>query len=989
MTSASNTNNLAVFLHLPEGDRLYVCIVDEKRRAFDFTDNTFKSGSKLAHVRDACLPATGRHEPRADHEYSYRVEIDLSRLIQGTNPETIPAEGAKVTVHWLRQVGDEPDVSADTQLTNTVSLQNVGGRFQPANKWDADRLDENREFTQREKFAAEYRDFVLREIDTQDARRERLATAVRSGNVAGVLRVLAEDICNWAGNLKQHLLHQISHLAKDPSFVQTRMVPKDAPFQVYETWAVRDWIGCHEAYDLIEFHKSADFARSFSARLDRLHEARVEFCRNVVDYTVQTRGEDVEGVFVLDEARKELKHQAIWLAEYIDVIALQFEAANEAKTAPTVQAGSEIRDEALRPHEPSTGNTSKATDTVLLEKFAAALGAYTGVLNQIVIEANHPEIESVEDAIKWTTSRQTDLKVARERVERLAGKELVAEVVAPEGASSEQWMVQLLAMVAEGHNAISYVFTSGPPQATSDDPRAKMAASVVSRQLETASNLVRDMESRRRVILATAQARRTTRSQDESRMREESPMKTVSTTSAEARLPFSMRTAYGNLSSALTEAIELYRRTLRFPNSAPVIDAVERFVHELQLVPNHLAELERRVHLVETACAAGSEYSTARTAALASYSATPQQLCRGKLALDRLRGESTANPQFVSEVIEARKSIEAVLEEPSLGLSAAATDAFAAWRNVCRKIQQGAERLEVDGCWHLYHVYRAADPAPPERSQVAHAILQTNMGGANLDMILAAAESLVAWAAEEQLSSGAMPDNTNAKSGPVVNETSETPPESKQFSGGEIVFYEDRVQICGANICSGPRSGSKRIVLELLSRRKNGKSFNAYSGEELETEAKKNGAKGSPAGWIRDLRDDIVESLRNQSNIISGHKDVILSGEVGYRFAECLTVRYDSPPGITDITDTAEPADVRDDDVRDVFDVRDDEATRRRAWIIQQLQGGVQLKAPMVKAQFKRSAKTAQRDLDALRDEGKIEFVGDPRTGYYHLVAGK
>lgn len=116
---------------------------------------------------------------------------------------------------------------------------------------------------------------------------------------------------------------------------------------------------------------------------------------------------------------------------------------------------------------------------------------------------------------------------------------------------------------------------------------------------------------------------------------------------------------------------------------------------------------------------------------------------------------------------------------------------------------------------------------------------------------------------------------------------------------------------------------------------------------------------------------------------------MILSGGPGYRFAECLTVRYDSPPGITDITDTAEPADVRDDDVRDVFDVRDDEAARRREWIMEQLKAGVQLKAPMVASNFKRSKKTAQRDLDALRDDGEIEFIGDPRTGYYRLVAGK
>lgn len=104
----------------------------------------------------------------------------------------------------------------------------------------------------------------------------------------------------------------------------------------------------------------------------------------------------------------------------------------------------------------------------------------------------------------------------------------------------------------------------------------------------------------------------------------------------------------------------------------------------------------------------------------------------------------------------------------------------------------------------------------------------------------------------------------------------------------------------------------------------------------------------------------------------------------GNRFAECLTVRCDSLVVITDITDMAEP-----EDVRDVFDVHNDEAARRREWIIEQLKAGVQLKAPLVASHFKRSKKTAQRDLDALRDEGKFEFVGDPRTGYYHHVAGK
>ena len=39
----------------------------------------------------------------------------------------------------------------------------------------------------------------------------------------------------------------------------------------------------------------------------------------------------------------------------------------------------------------------------------------------------------------------------------------------------------------------------------------------------------------------------------------------------------------------------------------------------------------------------------------------------------------------------------------------------------------------------------------------------------------------------------------------------------------------------------------------------------------------------------------------------------------------------------------------------------------------------------MVVKQFKCVVKTAQRDLTALKDEGIIEFVGAPRTGYYRL----
>lgn len=202
------------------------------------------------------------------------------------------------------------------------------------------------------------------------------------------------------------------------------------------------------------------------------------------------------------------------------------------------------------------------------------------------------------------------------------------------------------------------------------------------------------------------------------------------------------------------------------------------------------------------------------------------------------------------------------------------------------------------------------------------------------------------------------------------------------FKGGEIVFYLDRVEVCGVDICSGPRCGSKRVVLELLSRRREDGLFTSYSGEDLEAEAKRKGAKGRAAGWIRDLRRDITESLRNKASIISLHKDVILSGDGGYRLAECLTVRFIDPAAITDIAVMGDADNVRNDNVRNVHD---DEAGGRRAWILQQLQQGHQLRAPAAAKQFKCHVKTAQRDLTALKNEKRIEFVGSPRTGYYRI----
>lgn len=210
--------------------------------------------------------------------------------------------------------------------------------------------------------------------------------------------------------------------------------------------------------------------------------------------------------------------------------------------------------------------------------------------------------------------------------------------------------------------------------------------------------------------------------------------------------------------------------------------------------------------------------------------------------------------------------------------------------------------------------------------------------------------------------------------------------EPEQFKGGTMVFFADRVELCGVDICSGPRSKTRRRILELLAIGR-GDTFVAYSGEQLAVEAGTN----SIGRAIGDLRDHIARRLQTEANIACGRFDIIESGGEGYRFCKKLTVQFDGQGAATPITDIGGENDVRNvrnDDVRNVRNVLNGAAAKRRAWILEQLAAGKHLQAPHVKKRFTCSRKTAERDLQRLKNEGRIEFVGAPRTGYYRLVEG-
>ena len=204
-----------------------------------------------------------------------------------------------------------------------------------------------------------------------------------------------------------------------------------------------------------------------------------------------------------------------------------------------------------------------------------------------------------------------------------------------------------------------------------------------------------------------------------------------------------------------------------------------------------------------------------------------------------------------------------------------------------------------------------------------------------------------------------------------------------------MVFCPDRVELCGVIICSGPRSQTKRKILNLLRTKRSDGGFVAYSGEELARQLRLAEDRGQYSGAIRDLRDDIIESLRSQANLECGRQDVILSGGPGYRFANGISVQdgkgMESPPMLQGHENTDSPSDVPvnvpvnvpvdvpvDSDDADSVSDSADAAVARQKWILEQVTKGRKMRAPRFAAELGCSDRTVKRDLDALESKSRV-----------------
>ena len=192
---------------------------------------------------------------------------------------------------------------------------------------------------------------------------------------------------------------------------------------------------------------------------------------------------------------------------------------------------------------------------------------------------------------------------------------------------------------------------------------------------------------------------------------------------------------------------------------------------------------------------------------------------------------------------------------------------------------------------------------------------------------------------------------------------------SERFAGGEMVFHANRITLCDVTVLVNSRAKQMRKILDELRQRSSQGIFVARSGLELVSLTGIRGGQNGVAGAIRDFRNNVAEILREQFGLVCGSQDVIRSGGPGYRLNEWITVRDAE-------SEIAEPSHASDTSTANA-------EKGRRERILSELRKGEKLRAPAIAAELGCSAKTVRRELDGLRAEGLVEFVGPSKTGYY------
>ena len=207
------------------------------------------------------------------------------------------------------------------------------------------------------------------------------------------------------------------------------------------------------------------------------------------------------------------------------------------------------------------------------------------------------------------------------------------------------------------------------------------------------------------------------------------------------------------------------------------------------------------------------------------------------------------------------------------------------------------------------------------------------------------------------------------------------------FTSGELVFYPNKVELCGVKVLSESGLGHCRRMLDML-REKRRDRFVRIGGEELAAKIAKavNGAIviGTITGCAKTFRSNIKTRLKRDLNLVCEDQDVLVRDEQGYHLndekirvrdgtdAEAANDTLDAPVCETARADTHESAPEELDGLND-----------RQKWVLAQTGKGQELTRARLEEVKEVSTKTAKRDLSDLVARGLIEYIRKPHPGFY------
>lgn len=203
----------------------------------------------------------------------------------------------------------------------------------------------------------------------------------------------------------------------------------------------------------------------------------------------------------------------------------------------------------------------------------------------------------------------------------------------------------------------------------------------------------------------------------------------------------------------------------------------------------------------------------------------------------------------------------------------------------------------------------------------------------------------------------------------------------KPFQGGELAFCPDRIELCGVTVVSSGKSCQMWTILDTLKQRLDERRYKAFPGSALASKVDGDGGQNGVAGSIRDFRRHVAEELGRELGLMVERDDVIETSKAGYRLNPRIMVKDlrntgPRPPASGQANPSHEPAGTGPDEP----------VNERREQIMALIRGGERFRVPGLAEKLQCGYTTVKREVDALKAEGHIEFVGPAKNGYYRLA---